>query len=80
MTMEKTELIKAVLQQRKEAARKGYRYADGWMKPWLAGKIGGYEEAIELLDSSEKSIEVECGGTPPIAELEYINGSGVEIR
>ncbi len=87
MTMDKMEMIKAILANRIEITRKGYTAAKGDDRAWYAGKQSGYLDALDLLNSSEKSIGVELCSSKPmrnvgftVSELETIARNGVETR
>lgn len=57
--MEKIEMIKTVLDKRIKIVEKAYKMAEGYDRSWLDGKMSGYKDALDLLNSSEASIGVE---------------------
>ena len=57
--MKKIEMIKAVLDKRIKIVEKAYNMAEEYNRSWLDGKICGYMDALNLLNSSEESIGVE---------------------
>ena len=52
-------MIKAVLDKRIKIVEKAYKMAEGYNRSWLDGKMSGYKDALDLLNSSEESIGVE---------------------
>lgn len=52
-------MIKTVLDKRIKIVEKAYKMAEGYDRSWLDGKMSGYKDALNLLNSSEESIGVE---------------------